>query len=668
MNTKRWRNRAIILALVLLAILVFYIVRLGQLQIVEGESYLAIANQGSVVTQAVPAARGEIVDRYGRPFTQNRAGLDVTIDLLYTTKSELNGVISQLIAIMQQENAEWIDNLPITTTEPFSFTEDAEDAVTRLKSFLNMQSFASADDAMHWLVDLYDLEDYTATEARLIAAVRYEMDQQEFSVSNPYTFAKDISTELAAKIKEISYQLPGVTITESPVREYVDPTSAPHIIGLTGPITDYEKYKDLGYSLNDTVGQSGIELLYEEYLRGTAGSRKTLLNSSGDVIKVIDEVSAIPGDTVVLTLDKQLQMDTYQALENQILKQQQNNREGQGKEANAGAAVVINVKTGEILALVSYPSYNLATFRQDYEDVILTDPAKPLNNRALMAYVPGSIFKPSVAVGALQEGIVSPTDLINCVNTYTFFEDYQPSCMYYHGEIDIKEAISVSCNYYFFEVGRLLGIDKLTQYVKQFGLGEPTGIELPESTGQVASPETKEALNQTWFPGDILQAAIGQSDNQFTPLQLACYAATIANKGTRMKATIVKSIMDSSLGNEIYTHTPTVLSTVDADPSVFDTVIEGMVMTSRTGSSSHVFANYPIDVASKTGSPQAGNDINATFIAFAPADDPEIAIAIVIEKGYSGTNCAYVAKDIFDSYFLQETTVRELDNYNTILQ
>ena len=661
MKNKTSLLRMGLLGLILTGVFLGYLYKLMQMQIVHGEEYLKKAQQGSVRVQVEHAARGEIVDRYGRPLAINRSGFDVVFDGAYMPRGQENEIITRLIALMENAGEDWIDNLPISATEPFTFLEGYDTEIARLKKFLGLQEYATCDDVMHWLIDTYKLEGYDPVLLRKLAGIRYEMSQRGYSISVNYTFAEDIDISTVTKIKERAYELQGVDVVESAIREYVSGDIAPHIIGQIGPIykEEYETLKDKGYQMDDVIGKEGIEKYFEDQLRGVDGERQITLDSQGNVIDIKQTKAPQPGNTVVLTIDRDLQRVAQTALENQIKNLQQNAAPGAGKEADAGAVVAIEVKTGEILAAATYPSYDINNYRSDYSR-LATDPLKPLYNRALLGlYAAGSTYKPSVALAALNEGLVEAGSTVNCGGVYTYYPgSYQPTCLSVHGPINVLNALRVSCNIYFYDVGRRLGIEKINKYSAQLGLGQPTGIEIGEKIGQLSSPEVKEKLEgEPWYPADVLQSAIGQLYNQFTPLQLANYAATIGNRGKRMDVNIVKSIKNYTFTETVMENEPKVAQEVEASKEAFETVIDGMVMASGPGGTSFYYlgdyatGTYPYVIASKTGTPQTKEFPNSTYICFAPAEDPQIAIAVVIEKGWHGYTGAPVAKAIFDAYF-----------------
>ena len=658
--------RLILLTVVIAAIFMGFAIRLMSLQVVHGEEYKEQVQQGVTYRQQVEPTRGEILDRYGRPFAVNKVGYDIIINVAYLPTSERNGVIQKIIELMIQEEQEWIDNLPITMEEPFRFTDGAESEsqIRQLKRIAgNLTADTDAKTTMEQLLEKYGLEEMEDRSlARKIAGVRYEMERTGTNSTTPYTFAEDIPMELVVKIQEYSFDMPGIEISQSTAREYVDGELGSSFVGITGYISS-EEYAEVDkelYEYSDRIGKNGMEKAAESILKGTRGTREILVDAKGNVLSSTVTEPATPGNTIITTIDKDLQEAALRGLKNQIAHMQNTMAEDDGGLADAGAVVAVDVKTGEILAMANYPTYDLSDYYSNYSE-LANDSMRPLFNRAAQGtYVPGSIFKPSVAVGGLIEGIIDRDSKIECNHIYTRFLDYQPRCLGNHGFINLNFALTVSCNIFFYDVGYQLGIDKIADYANQLGLGVATGIEIEESTGRVSSPELFEALRahndppETWSAGNVLQAAIGQLDNKFTPLQLASYTATLANNGQRMKLHLIREVKDYNLEETIETVEPVVLNTVEADEEVWDAVREGMISVSRDttyGSSRYYLGAYPITVASKTGSPQANGTTDATFICYAPAEDPEIAIAVVIENGASGQKAAPVALEILNEYF-----------------
>jgi penicillin-binding protein 2 len=641
--------------------------QLMKMQIVDGESYARRLTKGYESRYSIEAARGEILDRNLTPLVKNDTGFNIMCYYAYMDADKKNAIILYLTKVLAENGEMWIDSLPISTTEPFVFKEGEEAAIARLKKDLGIQNFGTVKNAMSNLCLAYDIPDsYTAEEIRTVVGVRREMDLRDFSEKIPFTFAENVSNNTVAKISENKLNLPGVKINESTIRKYVSGSLAPHLIGQVGPLyrEDMELIESGEYAFNDTIGRGGIESAMEQYLRGKKGEALTQFDYKYEVINEDPEITKepVPGNTVVLTLDSKLQALSSQAMEKTITYLQENQKPGQGMEANAGAVAVIEVKTGAIRALSTYPSYNVDDYRKDYE-TLLRQEGNPLFNRALQGlYAPGSCYKPMIATAGLNEGIITPESAVLCQRYYTFYHNPSgnyPSCMGYHGNINAVNALRVSCNIFFYDTGRLLGIEKINQYSSLFGFGQPTGIEVAERIGQQASPEFAASIGYDWFAGDVLQASIGQSYNQFSPLQIANYTATIARRGVLLETHLVDSIISYNGDKVIKKIEPVVISKIDAQEGVLDTVIEGMRSASTAaGTAGGTFGNYPVPVASKTGTPQtSGTLLNSVFICFAPIDDPEIAIAVVIENGGSGLNNAPVARDILNAWFFNDYDV-----------
>ena len=482
------------------------------------------------------------------------------------------------------------------------------------------------------------------------------------------------------KVKEAD--LPGVSIDVTTAREYKTAYAA-HLLGRVGPIysDEWSVYQELGYAYNAIVGKEGVELAFESYLHGTPGKRNIETNDQGKVVSgddnwVVDPTTGEtlapdPGDNVILTLDIKLQEAVERALATGIggLK---------SEDTQGGAAVVIDVSDGGVLAMASYPTFDLTTYTQNYND-LLADPLEPLKNRAIReVYPPGSTFKMVTAIGGLEEGIIEPDTEIRDTGRYLYYDDYRPQCWIYrdsggrstHGLENVSDAIMDSCNVFFFDVGRRLGISLLEQYTAMFGLGQPTGIELSEATGWMDGPEYTESQGQTWYEGNTLPAAIGQGNSRFTPLQLANYVATLANGGTHYSAHLLKEVKSSDFSQVVERYEPTVLNQLDIDPENLSAVTEGMLRVTTEGSAKAYFADLGVQVAAKTGSAQVSSatESNALFVAFAPYENPEIALAIVVEKGGSGSTLANMAAEILGYYFSAGSGMETVTTENTLLR
>ena len=647
------RRTYILFCLSIMVFLIFSLL-LFKIQIINRDKYVELSDLSSNKTQVISASRGEITDRNGVVIASNKNSFNIAIDKALTNKNDEYKTILDIVNLLKQYKIEHTDNFPIILkNKKLHFAINKENEINNLKKYLEINENSSLKQTWTSIVKRYKLQDYKLSEARIIAGIKYSMQLQGYSYSNPYIISQNIPMDVLIKIKETGNEIKGFEILENPSREYILNNCAPHIIGNIGPIyaEEYKSLKNENYKLNDTIGKNGIEKYCEKYLRGIDGEKIININNRGNVNEIYTKKAPIPGNTVKLTIDSKLQYVAQTALEDQIHNLNKTAPAGQGREADSGAVVVLDVKKGEILAIASYPFYNIDEYNKNFFNLI-NDNKRPLFNRALLgAYAPGSCYKPVIAVAGLQEGIVNQDSTVHCGHVYNYFSAYKPKCLGSHGNINVKDALKVSCNIYFYDVGRILGINRINNYSSQLGFGNHTGIQLTENIGQLASPQLRKSKGEKWYPGDVLQATIGQSDNLVSPLQLANYVATIANRGKRMNISIIKEITSYDKKDVIYEHIPSVACNVKAKPEVFETVIEGMTRASRVGTARKHFGNYPITVPSKTGTPQTSSLCNSTFICFAPDKDPKIAIAVVIEKGWHGYTGAPVAKKIINEYF-----------------
>ena len=574
------KERLIALAAVFVVLLTVYIVALYKLQIIEGEKYYEESRNNMVTTSTVTAARGNILDRNGRTLVTNKSCYDLTIntDELFPSDNSVdsNAVILKLVNMIRDYGDDYIDDLPITKSPPFEFENVSEQDQARLDAYMKQNEVkenASAVEILSSMRERYKIDsNYTAEEARIIAGVRYAINVRYLINTSDYVFVKDADMKLIATLRENNIE--GINIKESYVREY-STSAAAHILGYTGAMSDsdYAKYADQGYSADASVGKDGAEYAFEKYLHGTNGTVRTTSSSDGTVISKEYTKEPEPGSNVYLTIDIALQEAAELALENGVAsiqakidaKKEQQIASGSYKEKqdqiDGAAVVVVNVKTGEPLAIANWPTYDPAQLLENYNE-ILEAPNTPLYNRALLgAYAPGSTFKPCTAIAALTEGIINTGTTIECRGRYTRYEQYgyAPYCWIYtqnnqkltHGYLNVTGALQNSCNIFFYSAGHDLGIDKMDKYAALFGLGESTGIELPESKGNMANAKNHEELTgESWSIGHTMQAAIGQSDSLFTPLQLAEYCATVANNGERHSASILKSVRSFSYGDK----------------------------------------------------------------------------------------------------------------------
>lgn len=726
MEGKQFHIRTLVVAGILALLLATFAGVLYQLQIVKGEDYRAASTVKIANVETVEAARGEIVDRYGRNLVGNRATYEITLNTSIMGKeAQRNTILLELIHICQENGIAWTDTLPISKDAPFTYTSDSPLVYTDSEGKVRFNYLGALLDALplgkdilpnHWKQEDLDAassvadlgEGLTAEEviaglrqyflideslsdadARALIGVLYEVNLRSQDIrKTAYIFAQDVTINAISAIKERS--LTGVTVSATTVRQY-STTSAAHLLGRVGVIQaeNWDKYKDKGYNMDDSVGIGGVEAAFEDYLRGESGTLIQELSTSGKVVsetwKVDTETGETlapePGDNVMLTLDLRLQEKVEEVLASTI-------ENLKSEDTQGGAVVVQDVNDGSILAMASYPTFDLSTVYQDTQtyNAALNDPLKPFNNRATNGtYPPGSTFKPLVAIAALQEGVVTPEEKILDTGYLQLPEedrypygDWHPQCWYYrqyrgtHGRENLSDALRDSCNIYFFTIGHRLGIDRVEQYAYDFGLGQTTGLELGEAKGWVAGPETSEALGMEWYGGNLLNAVIGQDNNMVTPIQLTNYIATLVNGGKHYATHLLKTVKSSDYSSTVYEYEPELLNTLDLDPENVEAVKEGMwkVANDPKSSSSVYFKDLPVEVGAKTGSAQVASNVeaNALFVCFAPYDDPQIAISMVVERGASGSNLAQATAEIVDYYFSAENTTESVGTENTLLR
>ncbi|MBQ5840448.1 MAG: penicillin-binding protein, partial [Clostridia bacterium] len=508
------------------------------------------------------------------------------------------------------------------------------------------------------MVERFALQEYAPEQQRILAGIHYEMSVAGFNPSIPYTFATDISSTTMYRILEHSSDFPGVDVETVPVREYVGGSTACHIIGTVGPIyaEEYAELKEQGYSYNDILGKSGIESAAEKYLRGTAGKRILTKNSQGVITSEAQTVAPVPGQSVILSIDSRVQQATQQILKDTIADLRATAAEGKGRDVKSGSVVMLDVKNGGVMVCASWPDYNLATYSEQY-NALVEDADNPLFNRALYGAFPcGSTFKPGVALAAITEGKVAPTTTIDCTFTYTYYApSYTPKCMGTHRHSTVVRALEKSCNYYFYEVGRIMG-SSLFSYLSLYGFGQKTGVEIGESSGIQQSPEYMKSIGGSWVAGDYLQLSIGQRGS-YTPIQLAAYTMMLANNGVRYKTHFIKAVRSFDSFSDTVIE-PEVAAKATWSEAAMNSVREGMIAVGKSGTASVSFASAPYTVACKTGTAQTGltnSSDHGTFIAYAPVDNPEVALAVVIERGGSAASTA-VARKVLDAYFAGKET------------
>lgn len=653
-------------------VLALYTLWLIFLQLVHGEEFAARATSTTEYRFNVTAARGDIVDSAGRRIATSTTCYNVELSRLLIGDNDLNETIRSAVEILQANGESWNDTLLIgyaDGTGHYAFTGDADstsdqNAIAEVKEALGLQQYATADDVMDRLIEEYELEGYDPVWQRILGGIHYQMEQEAFSNVNNFVLAEDVSDRTVATVKEHSLTLPGVEIAETSVRSYTDGTILPHVLGRVGKITaemwrvtdengqTTYPLRDRGYAMNDVIGISGLESAYEEQLRGQDGVETITRDSDGVIIDTSITTEPQPGKTVMLTVNSEFQKAVDEALARNV----QQIADTYGVDASAGAVVVIDVKNGGILACSNYPSYDQNLYSSQYSEYS-ADPGLPLYNRALQGlYTPGSTFKPSVAVAALLTGEIDRNSTVYCNGVYNYFRDYHPRCTRHghSGDIDVVTAIKWSCNIFFYDVGRRITSDVYDDYAHRLGLGTPTGVEVSESTGRLT---TKEDENYT--ASLEVQAAIGQGNTVVTPVQLATYAATIANKGVRYRTHFVKALLDTNTGEVLEETAPEIVEIIPNDGGAFDIVEEGMVGAAQTVAG---LANYPYTIACKTGTPQRSEKdedgkyyTNSTIIAYGPVEDPQIAVGIVVEYGGGGSRAGELVADIFNAYFFERS-------------
>ena len=657
-NPHPAKRRVIALLAFFGAFLLLFAVVLYDAQILHGGENRAKSISSNAASETVTASRGIITDRNGKVLVSNRLAYTLVFDRSgFDDDAALNAAILRLVQLCEETGTGWNDTLPIGRVGNFlRYSNARSETFDKFIEKNDLTSGASGRQLLSELRELYHVdESLSEREARLIVGVRYELHSRD-----SYTFAEDVSTEVLSLITDGRYE--GVTIRTASARVY-NTALAAHILGTIGPIwqeewssnedTGYVGYADKGYSMNDLVGKDGVEKAFESYLRGADGRRLITTDETGKITGELYTREPQPGGTVALTLDIDLQADVEAALAETIsgMIDKDSNERG-------GAAAVVSVGTGEVLALASYPTYDLSTFNEDYDELV-NDQRLPMFNRATQGiYAPGSTFKMVTAVAALESGIITPSSIIQDRGIYTYYKDPQPMCWIYsqtgstHGRINVSQAITDSCNYFFYEVGRLTGIRTLDSYASQFGLGQSTGIEIGDSSGVLASPEWAESHDQEWTDGQTITAAIGQSYNLFTPLQLANYVATLVGGGDHYQAHLLKNVKAYDNSRLLYMYDDNPINTVEMSDTTLSAVTRGMHELTVSGSVAYAFENCVVSAGAKTGSAQVGTDIaNGVFVAYAPYEKPEIAVAIVIEKGGSGAALANTAVEIINSWF-----------------
>ena len=681
---EKLKNRYLILSLGFIVFGFIILFRLFNLQIVEGEKYNIDSQKRVLKESVIEAARGKILDRNGVPIAINKQGYAVHIVKTGISTEELNDMLLKLAGILEKNGASYTDSLSkYLTFNPITFNDRSANEIKAWQKNSNRLDMKE-DDIKSSPVELFQYlrevkfkiaSTYSDEQAYKIMLLRYEIliDNWNYTTGGTVSLARNVSMNTISEIEERHHEFPGIITSVEPVREYVNAQDVAHVLGYVRAISqsEYDNLKQEGYKNDDLIGKAGIEKTAERYLRGRDGKKSIEVDTSGRQTRQQETVAAIPGSDVILTIDTNLQKVAMESLQRNIerIRNIKGDKVNFG-DANAGAAVVLDVNTGEVLTMASYPSYDPQLFLAGSEDTasqialveLNNDTNKPQLNRNIQEiYAPGSTFKPLVAIAALEKGVITPTSSNYYDSGHINIGGRDLYCLEYpaygHGLLNLKKALETSCNIYFYDLGYKTKIDTLNVWADYFGLGKKTGIDLPsEVEGYMSSVDLKKELrNDIWRPADTAQVSIGQFDNAFTPLQMASYISALANGGKKYQPYIIKRVIkyDGSVVNETkptYEQIPVKQSTINA-------VKEGMVAVTQSvdGTAMDYFKGLPFEVAGKTGtaqtSSQATRSPNALFVCYAPAENPQIAIAVVVEKGAWGSNVAPIARDIIDEYF-----------------
>lgn len=661
-----------ILTVLVYIIGIILLIQLFNLQIIHGKEYRETSNTRLTRESSIEAARGTITDRKGNVLAATKTGYSIELYKTKTDNESLNNTILKMVKLLESNNDSYTNNFPITAD--YQFTLSSDEAIQNWKKQYNISEKASAKDCVYRFRDKYEISNTDMQDVLKIIAIRYEITTKGYSSTKSIKIAEDISKTSAIQFNEQNADFPGINIISQPIRIYTSSRLASHIIGYIGKINDTELQKKLdeGYESHDYIGKTGVEYTLEKYLRGKNGTKQLDMSVDGTIEDEYVQSEAVAGDTVSLTIDTDLQGKTEDIIKDavQSLKQMK-------KKSSFGAAVLMNVNSGEILAMASYPNYSPEVFvgginQKDWNE--LKENNALYDRAASGSYAPGSTFKMVTATAALEENKVSQTEVINDRGVYPYA--HNPVCWYYtqyhrgHGNVNIKQALQKSCNYFFYEMGRRLGIDTLDKYAEFFGLGQKTGVELSsETAGTLASKEVAEQKKKKWYLSDTLSAAIGQSYNAFSPLQMARYVSIVANGGNYINATVIKSIKDADGNevskdeirkyvNELLGQNTDPVSDLKISKETLDIVKAGMrLVTSPGGTAYAAFSSFGKSVAGKTGSAQAkatsdgSNIANGWFVGFTPYKDPEVAVVVILEDGSTDSYAAKTARKILDAYY-----------------
>ncbi len=651
---------------------IILLLQLFNLQIIHGEEYREQSNTRLTRESTAVAARGSILDRNGNPIVENSMGFSLELYKSKVDNQTLNTTILNIVDVLEKNEDSYKDSFPIKINEEeqYYFDFDTDEKAINWKKKMKLDEKLNAQQCIQQLKEKYEIQFDNIYQIRKVLAVRYQILQDGYSTTKSIVISNNISRKSALEFNERSENFPGVSVVVEPIRQYTSGSLASHVVGTIGKISEV---KD-GYNANDYIGKTGIEYLFEKYLKGQDGTKQIDMSVDGTNTEEYVTQDAVEGSDVVLTIDANLQRVTEQALANNI---QKINSGGFGKKyaTNSGAAIVMNVKTGEVLSMASYPDFNPQDFvggisAENWEKYN-TEDTPQVNKTMQTAYAPGSIFKMVTAIAGLESGAITTKETINDTGVYPKYTN--PKCWIYtdyhkgHGRLNVSGAIQHSCNYFFYETADRMGIDTLAKYAKYFGLGTKTGIELPnETSGTLASKETKQNLyNEQWYAGETLSAAIGQSYNSFSLVQIAKYISMLANGGNKIQPTIVEKIINSD-GTEVSREeiqnyikekagiTDENQEDISISQDNLRAILEGMesVTDDQGGTAYSIFKNFAISVGGKTGSAETSTGkVNAWFVGFAPYDDPQIAVVVLVENGGHGYYTAEAVKEIIEQYF-----------------
>ena len=667
------RFRALAMLLVFALILGLFGARTYSVQMLGGGA--VVADSDTYTTYyTVKASRGELLDRNGNVMVGNRASYDLVFNnFVLTNSDDPNGHLLRLVKMAKQLGVDYIENFPVTETRPYEYTL-AEQSASWQGYFqdylweLDIDSDISASRLMEELRDRYKIpEDWSDADARAVIGLRYELKlRTDITNLSSYVFLSDVPDDILNAILELN--VPGLDAAASTTREYYT-TYAAHILGTTGAMNaeEWQVYKELDYKMDDRIGKTGLEKAFEEYLHGTDGRLAKVVDKNGNIVSQYYVKEPVAGHNVETSIDLGLQMvaeETMRQIHETLQETNGTDGGGNGADIEGMACVVMDTRTGEVLACASYPTYNPATFNQDWETLLKDDPMKPTRNRALMeAYPPGSTFKVAMSIAGLESGKIDRYTQIRDDGVFTKYAGSSPKCLVYsrtggtHGYLDVAGALRVSCNYFYYVLGDWMDWDDVDPVVKSLGLGEHTGIELGENIGQRANAETKKknysGSDAHWYAMDQVLASIGQSDHRYTPMQLCSYVSAVANKGTRYAATFLKRVVSADYATLVEENTREVLSVTKMSNDTVEAVFDGMRQVVTPGSAVSAFRGFEVEVCGKTGTAEheTGGSSNGAFICFAPMDDPEIAVAVYGEKAGSGAYMARIARAVLEHYF-----------------